>query len=186
MNPKLIVIDGKTYNGVDEMPEDVRKQYELTISSLKDEDRNHIPDAFENMNILADQDRDGIPDVFENISSNNVFSSSMKIIVNGKEFNSLEDLPPDVRARYEEAMGKLDTNRNGMPDFLDGMINTPMQTTNVATSFETETPRPSKPLPVSPTITPDTSNGWMLALTGLLVVLLCISLAGIGWRAFLR
>ena len=27
MNPKLIVINGKTYNSVDEMPEDVRKQY---------------------------------------------------------------------------------------------------------------------------------------------------------------
>jgi len=27
MNPKLIVINGKTYNSVDELPEDVRKQF---------------------------------------------------------------------------------------------------------------------------------------------------------------
>ena len=52
MNPKLIVINGKTYNSVDEMPEDVRKEYEEAMSTLKDENRNYIPDAFENMNIL--------------------------------------------------------------------------------------------------------------------------------------
>jgi len=36
MNPKLIVINGKTYNSIDEMLEDVRKQYEQALSSLKD------------------------------------------------------------------------------------------------------------------------------------------------------
>jgi hypothetical protein len=28
MNPKIIVIDGKTYNSVEEMPADVRQKYE--------------------------------------------------------------------------------------------------------------------------------------------------------------
>jgi len=121
MNPKLIVINGKTYNSVDE-----------------------IPVAFESMNILADKDRDGVPDVFENMSSNVVVSGNMKIIVDGKEFNSLADLPADVRARYEQAMGKLDANQNGLPDFLEGMITTPIQTPNVETSFGTETPRRSR------------------------------------------
>jgi hypothetical protein len=83
-------------------------------------------------------------------------------------------------------MGKLDANQNGMPDFLEGMINTSIQTTNVATDFGPETPHRSTPLPVSQTITPDTSNGWILALVGFLVVLLCIALAVIGWMAFLR
>jgi len=83
-------------------------------------------------------------------------------------------------------MGKLDANKNGMPDFLEGMINTPIQGAKVETSFGTETPRRSEPLPVTKTITPDTSNGWMLALVGLLVLLLCIALAVIGWMAFLR
>lgn len=52
MTPKLIVIDGKTYSSVDDMPEDVRKLYEQALGSLKDEDRNHIPDAFENISSL--------------------------------------------------------------------------------------------------------------------------------------
>ena len=67
-----------------------------------------------------------------------------------KNSTAWQDLPPDVRARYEPAMGKLDANKNGMPDFLEGMINTPIQTTNVATSFETETPRRSASLPLQP------------------------------------
>ena len=186
MNPKLIVINGKTYNSVEEMPEDVRKQYEQAMNSLKNKNRNQILDAFESMNILADKDRDGIPDTFENMSSNVVVSGNMKIIVDGKEFNSLADLPADVRARYEQAMGKLDANQNGMPDFLEGMITTPIQTPNVETSFGTETPRRSASLPVSQIITPDTSSGWTLALVGLLLVILCIALGVMGWMAFLR
>lgn len=65
MSSKLILIDGKTYDSIDEMPEDVRQQYEETMSTLKDDNKNHVPDAFENLNIFADKDRDGIPDTFE-------------------------------------------------------------------------------------------------------------------------
>ena len=90
------------------------------------------------------------------------------IVIDGKTYNSVDEMPEDIRKQYEQAMSS------------------PMQTTNVAISSGMETARRFKPLPVSPTITPDTSNGWMLALTGLLVVLLCISLAVIGWMAFLR
>jgi hypothetical protein len=150
------------------MPEEVRKQYEQAISSLKDNDENHIPDAL------------------ENTSSNIFISGATKIIVDGKEFKGLEDLPPEARARYELAMDKLDANQNGMPDFLEEMINTPIQATNVETNLGTETSSRSEPSPVSQTITPDTSNGWRLALAGLLVLLLCIALAVIGWMAFLR
>ena len=132
--------------------------------------------------------------MLENISSNVIISSSTKIIVDGKEFDSFADLPPDVPTRYEQATGKLDANQNGRPDSLEGMISTPVQTTNVETSFGVETPRRSrpfdyaqdKPLPLSQTITPDTANAWRLTLTGLLVLLLCIALAVMGWMPFLR
>lgn len=138
------------------------------------------------MNSLKDENRNQIPDTFENMSSNVVVSEDMKIIVDGKEFNSLADLPPNVRARYEQAMGQLDANQNGMPDFLEGMITTPIQTAIIETGFGSETRRRSASLPVSQTITPDTSSGWTLALVGLLLVLLCIALGVMGWMAFLR
>jgi len=186
MNPKIIVIDGKTYNSIEEMPPDVRQKYEQAMQSLGDANDNHIPDAFENINILVDKDKNGIPDVLENLVAGQAVVNSMKIIVDGKEFNGIENLPPEARARYEAAMGKLDANQNGIPDFVEGMIKTTNQTTSSSTSFAVETPRSSAALPASPTITPDTSNGLMLALAGLFIVLLCIVAAGAVWYFFLR
>jgi hypothetical protein len=161
------------------------------MRSLGDANSNRIPDAFEvttseAANILADKDQDGVPDIFENESTANPVGQSMKIIVDGKEFNSLESLPPEARARYEEAMGKLDANRNGIPDFVEGMIGTSNQTEVKTTSVPVETPRRSTPLPQSPAIAPDTSNGWMLVLSGLFIFLLCAAGAIGFWYFFLR
>ena len=186
MNPQCIVIDGKSYNSVDEMPPDIRQKYEEAMRALNDADGNLIPDAFENMNILADKDKDGMPDIFEGLAGTSVVSSAMKIIVDGKEYNSIEDLPPDARAKYEEAMGKLDANQNGIPDFVEGMMGASMRTINSASSSGTGAPRRSSLPPVSPAITPETSNGWMLAIGGLLLVGLCIVGAAGVWYFFLR
>jgi hypothetical protein len=174
MNPKVIVIDGKTYHSVDEMPPDVRQKYEEAMRSLGDEDNNLIAD------------------VVEKITAGQPAISSMKIIVDGKEFGSIENLPPEARARYEAAMGKLDANRNGIPDFVERMTGTSNQPVNVSASFGGETSRRSasnsqeKPIPVSATITPDTSNGWMLVLAGVFILLLCVASAAGVWYFFLR
>jgi hypothetical protein len=191
MRPRLIVIDGKTYNSVDEMPADVRQRYEQAMGSLKDQNGNRVPDAFENNNMLADNNRNGIPDIVENTAGAPIISNALKILVDGKEFNRLDDLPPDAQAKYEQAMGALDANRNGIPDFVEGMMGMQPQqssTSVVSTGFETDTTRHAsrQPMPVTPTITPDTSNGWMLALLAGLLLFLCAA-AGVGiWYFFLR
>ena len=186
MNPKVIVIDGKTYHSVEEMPPEIRQKYEQAMRSLGDANRNQIPDAFETMNIFADKDKDGVPDILENITASHATVSSMKIIVDGKEFDGLDNLPPEARARYEEAMGKLDANRNGIPDFAEGMISNADQNVMSVSSTTAETARRSNPLPVSPTVTPDTSNGLMLVLAGLFIFLLCAAGAGAVWYFFFR
>jgi hypothetical protein len=186
MSPKVIVIDGKTYHGVEEMPPGVRQKYEQAIRSLGDANKNQIPDAFETINIFADKDKDGAPDVLENLAAGHHRVNSMKIVIDGKEFDGLENLPPEDRARYEEAMGRLDANRNGIPDFVEGMMDTGKQAAMSASSSQVEARRRSHPLPSSPTITPDTSNGWMLVLSGLFIFLLCAAGAGAVWYFFLR
>jgi hypothetical protein len=188
MNPKIIVIDGKTYKSVEEMPPDIRQKYEQAMRSLGDANSNQIPDAFETMNILADKDKDGVPDVLENIAAGHAAVSSMKIIVDGKEFNGLENLPPEARAKYEEAMGKLDANRNGIPDFAEGMFQAANQNVMSVSAATAEAPRrsSSSPMPVSPAVTPDTSNGLMLVLAGLFLFLICVASAGAVWYFFLR
>jgi hypothetical protein len=186
MDPKVLVIDGKTYHSVEEMPEDVREKYEQTIRSLDDVNNNQILDAFETLNIFADHDKDGVSDVLENLTASHTSMSSIKIVIDGKEFDGLENLPPEARARYEEVMGKLDTNRNGVPDVVEGMINNSHQTAKRSVSASVNTPHQSAAVPVSPTITPDTSNGWMLVLAGLLLLGLCVFSAVGVWYFFLR
>ena len=189
MNPKVIVIDGKTYKSVSEMPEDVRRHYEEAMRSLKDQNGNSVPDVFEQNNLLVDQNKNGVPDIVENTPGERIFTSAMKILIDGREFNSINDLPPEARAKYEQAMGALDANRNGMPDFLEGMIRAQPDSTPVAASFATQSPpaSPRTPMPMdAPTITPDTSNGWMLGSLAALILFLCLAGAVGGWYFFLR
>jgi hypothetical protein len=170
---------------VNEIPPEVRQKYEQAIRSLGDANNNNIPDAFESLNILADKDQNGIPDLVENLVAGQAAVSSMKIVIDGKEFNGIENLPPEARARYEAAMGKLDANGNGIPDFVEEMMisNRPAQ---LSPDFGMEIAPRSAPLPVSPTITPDTSNGWMLALAVLFLLVLCLGGAAGVWYFFLR
>jgi hypothetical protein len=188
MNSKIIVIDGKTYNRVEDMPPDVRQKYEEAMGSLRDANGNRVPDVFENMNMPADRDKNGVLDVIENLVAGQAMVNNMKIIVDGKEFNGIEGLPPEARARYEEAMGQLDANKNGIPDFVEGMMNAANQNQAApsTTGFSVETPPRPTPIQASPTITPDTSNGLMLGLAGLFVFLLCVVAAGAVWYFFLR
>lgn len=194
MRSKFIVIDGKTYNSVNDMPEDVRRLYEQAMHSFKDQDGNRIPDAIEGNNptLFTDQNRNGIPDSMENATGASVATNTMKIVLDGKEFNSLDELPPDARARYEQAMGTLDANRNGIPDFVEGMIGSMMQPQQsasvVSTSFESDTTRHASrpPMPVIPTIEPDRPNGLLLALLAVFLLFGCVAVAAGLWYFYLR
>ena len=183
MKQNFIVIDGKTYQSVNEMPADIRAKYEEAMRSL-------------------DQNHNGMMDVFENSSSSqaslpNVMSAA-SILINGQTYDGLDQLPPEIRAQYEQAMGAMDANRNGIPDFVEGMLNLPAQMTgNNAMSVGTSTPQPAQPFGnatasrqpqiATSTIEPESSGGWLLALTGVALVVLCLVAAAAGvWYFFLR
>ena len=185
MTQRFIVIDGKTYKSVDEMPDDVRKNYESAVRNF-DNNQNGTPDVFEGV------------DSFQSATANVI--NTTKIVVYGQVFDSLDQLPPDVRAKYEQAMGAMDANKNGIPDFVEGIFMTPNQANNVATNFGTANPQPAardpfdgaigatqdKPIPVSSTIEPESSGGWALALAGILLIGLCLVGAAGVWYFFLR
>src|SRR5690348_359527 len=44
---RTITVNGRTYSSVDEMPPDVRAQFEKAMALLADKNKNGIPDAFE-------------------------------------------------------------------------------------------------------------------------------------------
>jgi hypothetical protein len=170
MNQSRIVIDGRTYNSVNEMPADVRAKYEKA------------------MKMLRDQNRDGRPDVFDVSSSTQVVSNTMKFVVDGREYSSIEDLPPETRAKYEQAMSAVDKNQNGIPDFVEDMMGRIPQGPAKTNTSSATSPRPASRAPqsASPTISPDTSNGWMLVLAGGLLMLLCAAGAIGVWYFLLR
>jgi len=192
MNQKFIVIDGKTYKSVEEMPEDVRRKYEKAMQVL-DKNQNGVPDILENTNLFADKNQGGMENIFENLTSfqgaNSRAINTTKITINGQVYESLDQLPPDIRAKYEQALGAMDANKNGIPDFMEGMLGSAIQTNNIATDFGTASPRPASPnpIPLSSTIEPESSRGWMLALTGILLIGLCLVASAIGaWYLFLK
>lgn len=185
MQPRVIVIDGKTYDSVEEMPPDIRRRYEQAMQSLGDANSNTIPDVLETMNILSDKNRNGAPDIVENIAAGQVALNSMKIVVDGKAYTGVENLPPEVRARYNEAMHQLDANGNGIPDFAEGVIQPGGSPAAVSTLGAPSAPRRA-PLPGNYAATPDTTTGWRLVLTGLFLFALCMGGAVSVWYIFLR
>ncbi|NWG34087.1 MAG: hypothetical protein HXY42_06560 [Chloroflexi bacterium] len=167
MNPTRIVIDGKTYNSVNEMPPEIRAKYEQATADAK---RERTAD-------------------FAGQTAQPFAFNAMKFVVDGKEYDSLDDLPPEARAKYEEAMNMLDKNRNGVPDLVEGMMgmfSQPSAPQNTPTAGTARRPAPQKVPPPSPAIAPDTSGGWLLAAAGFLLLFLCAAGALGVWYFFLR
>ncbi len=191
VNTKIIV-DGKEFNSIDEMPPDVRQKYEQAMQPLRDLNTNNIPDAFETTSLFADKNQSSISDMLENLAADGV-----KVIVKKMELKGGENLSPEQRAKLEEVMNRLDANRNGIPDFAEGIPNAPNQVVNISTKVEmpastsfdlnpSATASMDTDLPAIPTTEVDTANGWQLVLAGLLVVLLCGAGAAGVWYFYLR
>lgn len=200
MNPRLIVIDGKTYNSVDEMPPDIRALYEEAMRNVS-RDRLHNP--VENLDPFKDRDGDGIADGFENMvpsgnMTGNVMSAA-QFAVNGQTYSSIDQLPPEYRAQYEQAMGTLDANRNGIPDFVEGILKMTGQAVPTATAtsnrdiatpghIQSTAHAQHKPKFSTSAIEPESNNNWVVLLIGIAFVGLCLLTlaAGAWWYFFAR
>jgi len=74
-----IVLNGQEYDGVDQMPPDVRRQYEEMMDRLG-----------------GDSDGDGVPDVLHKPGTPNVVVKE-SFTYNGRKYNSRDELPPELR-----------------------------------------------------------------------------------------
>ena len=82
---KTITINGQTYNSVEDMPPKVREQYDRAMAMLPDENHNGVPDILEQ------------PAAGKEGAVVSHITQSSKFIINGQEYNSLEDVPPQFR-----------------------------------------------------------------------------------------
>ena len=88
------IIDGVKYRSLDEVPANVRANYE---------------------HVFKDADGNGIPDILETQGTGrSSVKTHNKYIINGVEYESLESMPADVRRMYE--MLVTDRDKNGIPD----------------------------------------------------------------------
>lgn len=71
------------------------------------------------------------------IASLGTINVRTKIIFNGKEYSSPEDMPPEVRRIYDNAMTTVlaDQNRDGIPDLFQGKSGGTIAHANVKTNL---------------------------------------------------
>jgi hypothetical protein len=89
VSPK-IVLNGKEYDGVESMPPDVRRDYEAVLESLQ---------ATGGEEVLS---------LLKSGEHANIKASLREIVVNGKSYGSVDEMPADVRRTYEEAVARME------------------------------------------------------------------------------
>jgi hypothetical protein len=100
-----IILNGQEYASTDAMPPEVRQVCDQALKQL------------------ADTDHDGIPDIVQHGGARNVIGiKHTSITINGKTYDGPDQIPPALRQIYEQAMAKVDANRNGIPDLLEGGV----------------------------------------------------------------
>ena len=88
-----IVFNGREYDGVDAMPAEVRRQYEAVLNIVRDQSGGSK---------LASLLESGPVRQLFKIST----TVHRRILVNGKEFTSVDEMPADVRGAYERAVAE--------------------------------------------------------------------------------
>ena len=86
-----IVFNGKEYDSVDAMPPDVRKEYDVALETLRKSGGEEI---------LSVLQRD------MGVTGAHIKAAFREIVVNGKKYDSVDAMPPDVRRTYEQAMAR--------------------------------------------------------------------------------
>jgi hypothetical protein len=80
---KKIVVNGREYQAVEEMPENIRHAYEKAMATAASRSQSVGPT-----------------------------SSQVKIVFNGREYNSKDQMPPEIRQMYDVAMAAVGSDRN--------------------------------------------------------------------------
>jgi hypothetical protein len=94
-----IVVNGVEYSSADEMPPEIRSQYERVAALLADRDRNGIPDLVERPG--------GLAEALEHLPRGtfSASSSTQHWVVNGEEYGSLADVPAALRGVVQRLTG---------------------------------------------------------------------------------
>ncbi len=89
-----ITINGRQNDGVDQMAAEDRRLYEAGLQSMGA--------------ALPDENRDGIPDILQGKGPSEArVLLENRILVNGKSYGSVDEMPEDARQLYEQAVQRV-------------------------------------------------------------------------------
>jgi hypothetical protein len=169
-----IEINGKTYENADEVPPELRGTYQKMLEILNDADGNGIPDFLE-----------GKPS--SNVTttvSTVVLDGKPKIFADSKVYSSVEELPPDARLKYDQAVAKLgplmsDVDGNGIPDIFEGTKPGIVSISEITPSEPMKMTGPVSQEPPPSVIQDESSNFPAIAII-MIVALVMVGLMGLG------
>ena len=122
---ETIYFNGKKYNSVAEMPPNVRKMYEKVNHFFVDANRDGVPDIIQSAGLTGIKDTVNIiKDIAQMGGSRGLETGQISILretdsgiyFNGKEFNSVEEMPNHIRIEYERIVKGA---QDGMEDIYD-------------------------------------------------------------------
>lgn len=96
-----VIINGTEYPSLEDVPPRQRALYERAVEAAQQGEAEH--QVIESSGVL----RGGL------------LGGLRKIVINGKAYDSVDQIPDDWRDLYLSAMQGLDRDANGIPDMLD-------------------------------------------------------------------
>lgn len=119
------IFNGKVYRSVSEMPSDVRQLYDRLETLLQDQDRDGVPNVFQQGGFKGIKDAFGlIKDVSKMSQSGEKWSSQQMVLiketdtsisVNGKTFRSVNEMPSEIRRVYQKAVREAEIAETSAP-----------------------------------------------------------------------
>ena len=114
--PQTIYFNGKKYNSMAEMPPDQREMYERFSRFMEDADKDGVPDVIQSGGLSGLKETFGMIKDIAQMSSNTqgmtqeqfsiIRETDNSIVINGKQYESIAEMPPDIRQVYNEVVSK--------------------------------------------------------------------------------
>lgn len=157
-----INFNGKTYSSLDEMPANEREAYLHIMALFKDANQNGVPDIFEG-------------DLRKNIVT--ALTTSVRM-VDGNQVYTPQNMPPEVRAKYEKAMAKLQQLglTPGVPAAENISFSSELPSQQAQQPAQSQEFISSAPIPQSPSVVQeDTGPNMALIIVGVVMVLMVLA-----------
>jgi hypothetical protein len=97
-----IIFNGQHYDSRDAMPPSVREAYDYAMTLVAKTNRGAPARALDDGAVRHE-----------------IEVQHMSFTIDGKTYTNPDDMPADVRKVYQQAMAKIDGDRNGVPDAFE-------------------------------------------------------------------